>query len=225
MSASYHDDDQAGTGKPGHPIGPFSSRVRLGYSGVVRLRCWLLVAVLGSSGCTHPSRPVYVTSAVVGGGGAVSLFLAGVTWGLTGFGASADCDASTQCDDPLHTPKVFGVVGLGLLAVGAIGMMVFGEPAQESAATRDPEVNLDRQNRADALQLTKLAAVAAREGNCAVVVNYHHNVLALDPEIHATVFVKDVGISWCLNKEGIDVSPAPTPSVVRGQALDAELPK
>jgi hypothetical protein len=65
----------------------------------------------------------------------------------------------------------------------------------------DPDVAgcFERLHKHDrALQLTETATFAAARANCAVVVELAATVLALDPEVHRTVFSTDRAIRVCL---------------------------
>ena len=62
----------------------------------------------------------------------------------------------------------------------------------------------DRRRHTWAWDLTKTAAQSARDGNCDQVRSLEGEVRTLDPDLHATVFMRDVAIKRCL-----DAAPAP----------------
>lgn len=81
------------------------------------------------------------------------------------------------------------------------------------AMQRTDRLNQERrQARERAWMLTKTAALAARGGDCASVEHLGPQVLALDPEFHATVFMSDLAIKRCLDA---DVpAPVTTPAPI-----------
>jgi len=89
------------------------------------------------------------------------------------------------------------------LTDAAIGPPIDPPPASQSTppVVRDPEV---ARKRARALFMT--AAGAARTGECEAARERDPQVLALDADFHAKVFLADVGIKRCL-------APAVTPSI------------
>lgn len=63
--------------------------------------------------------------------------------------------------------------------------------------------------------LTQDAANAARKDDCATVKLRSGEVLALDPEFHATVFARDVAIKRCVDASTAQApvtTPAPPPT-------------
>lgn len=74
--------------------------------------------------------------------------------------------------------------------------------------------------RKDAWQLTKHAAIAARNNDCATVIAIDEVVSTLDPEFYRTVFMRDVGIVRCMTSSELPqaapgatapTAPAPAP--------------
>ena len=103
--------------------------------------------------------------------------------------------------------------GEAILRVSACDVVVVPvEPetdpqAQAAAAHARAEAARER-----AWGLTKEAAAAAHGGDCTKVVNVGSQVLALDAEFHATVFLRDVAIKRCLDADAPApvTTPAPT---------------
>lgn len=110
----------------------------------------------------------------------------------------------------------FTIPGAGIGALGLLGMALHhGDLDRERAAAR--EVARDR-----ALDLTKRASAAARAGNCTDVVERDREIGELDPELRATVFVRDEVIRQCLDAENARVErERDTCRARRSQALRA----
>jgi hypothetical protein len=97
------------------------------------------------------------------------------------------------------------VPGVVLLALGLF-LVIENYPASEEEVTQTPAEIAQReeylrtvqQQREAAWALTKEAAAAARDGNCARVVELDANVKAMDAELHASTFARDIAIQRCL---------------------------
>jgi hypothetical protein len=77
---------------------------------------------------------------------------------------------------------------------------------ERHAQARTPNPNAHDQ----AWALTKQAASSARNGDCAVVTGVDRALREIDPEFHATVFVRDVAIARCLAQPMVVPAAAPT---------------
>lgn len=92
-----------------------------------------------------------------------------------------------------------GVVALASLIGMAVGPPSPSSPPQARAATVDPKDEADRTRRRQvAIDLTATAKTAALTDDCATVENLGRKVLAVDREIHRTVFLIDAAIARCL---------------------------
>lgn len=77
--------------------------------------------------------------------------------------------------------------------------------ADVSAGCGVPPTAAERAAQRDAVRerawlITRAIASAARSGDCAAVRRADGDVAALDPEFHATVFVRDAAIARCLGR-------------------------
>jgi hypothetical protein len=196
----------------------------------------VVIAMSVVSGCATSAqnhagaRAGGVTMAI----GAITVAVSGVTYiaaskPLCGTGPSTediDCDPDRDLQRSSKFAAIFGAV---LIAGGLVSAMSFLAAADRTEEVehadaraqgalewqRAQEQLLDRQrNRDRAWTLTKEAAEAGRAGDCPGVMSRGRDVLALDPEFHATVFVRDVAIAGCLANAGIlgaFVAPPPLP--------------
>ncbi|MEO8700155.1 MAG: hypothetical protein ABI867_08930 [Kofleriaceae bacterium] len=115
---------------------------------------------------------------------------------------------STSGDDDPSSVVVLGslglVVGGGLVAVfsGLNAISDYRDPVPDvppPPPPRAPFASKQRDEaRARAWSLTKAAASAARAQDCSLAITADAEVLALDVEFHATVFMRDVAIARCL---------------------------
>jgi hypothetical protein len=92
----------------------------------------------------------------------------------------------------------------GLVAIAATrGFSNVGECREHNRDVEEEQLAAKRprgvpQARLDAWEQTKQAEAAARTGDCATVVSLEKVVRTTDPELHATVFMRDVAIVRCL---------------------------
>lgn len=122
---------------------------------------------------------------------------------------SSSSDRSDEITAAVITGLFAGVFGLsarsGLINVSACrrhNKELYDQ--QQAAATAPPQVSPARR---DAWQLTKQAAIAARNGDCATVAALEQVVLGLDTEFHGTVFMRDPAIVRCMQSVETPVTP------------------
>ena len=173
-----------------------------------------LAVALGVAGCNTRQR--------IAGGGAA----------MTAIGV-----ALTYSNDPREEEDVgtSGKVGITLLLVGIVTMFVaaaldetanepkpieikatnpHGDPAEVQQMERAAAVT-EKTKRDQAWELTKAAQAAARENDCAKVTELSAQVGALDPDLYAEVFMKDVAVQRCLMPAAppTDAPALPPPAV------------
>ncbi len=136
---------------------------------------WLLVLLVACGG--QPARTKQVSQYVIGGS------LVGV------LGASVVMLAAPSA----KTAMTFTIAGFGAIAVGGTVAYVRADLEEPPHAFTPAE-----QQRIAAWDLTKQAAAAARQADCAKVRELSRRVAALDADFHASVFVRDVAIARCL---------------------------
>jgi hypothetical protein len=152
-----------------------------------------------------------VALALLGGGcspigyrGGWILTATGAVVGVAGAGIAASSDKETS-----HGTLAIGALpGIIILAVGLYFVIENDSPAEERAKAAHPLPWEDerhkqylesvRQQREAAWQLTKEAQQAARDGNCARVIEIDANVKAMDAELYASTFITDVAIQRCV---------------------------
>lgn len=138
------------------------------------------------TGCTAPQvRRAHSVSEVATAGSLVGMLATGITAAAV----------------PAHDTEIM-TVGLAFVPVAVIGALVF--IATDSAANEsDHGRHLTRRERrrAEAWELTKLAAAAARSADCTQVQAIDPRVRELDLEFHGVVFMRDVAIQRCLRDD------------------------
>ncbi|HUS30913.1 MAG TPA: hypothetical protein VMZ53_20525 [Kofleriaceae bacterium] len=143
------------------------------------------LSLVSTSGCTTPqARRAHRAGEVAAAGGLVGMLAAGVT-------ASAI---------PAHDTQIL-TVGLAFIPISIIGALVFiatDDKANEHAA---PYLTRRERHRAEAWELTKQAAAAARSADCTQVQAIDPRVRDLDLEFHGIVFLRDVAIRRCLRPQ------------------------
>jgi hypothetical protein len=90
------------------------------------------------------------------------------------------------------------VLGFSLLSGAGIVSYAIGELEDPALAGAPPET-LEQRHHRWAKILTRRAAGAAREGNCARVRRLEPRVRDYDPELHDFVFLRDPEIARCLS--------------------------
>ena len=185
----------------------------------MRIAGLALAVALCSAGCNTRQR--------IAGGGA-ALTVVGV--------------ALTYSNDPREEEDVGtqGKVGITLLLVGIVTMFVAAAldetanepkpveikataPQSDPAAVRQMEnaaATTEQSKRDQAWALTKVAHEAARANDCAKVTELSAQVGALDPELYAEMFMKDVAVQRCLTP----TAPPPDAPALPPPAVPAEPP-
>jgi len=134
--------------------------------------------------------------------------IAGV--GITGIGVAMAAGAfgpggETDPEDLAFIPLTVGiVVGLTSLFI----MLSTKDPDEKPAAAappKDPAREQRERDRARAWELTKEAAAAARQDDCAPALRLDAEVKTLDGDVHAKTFARDAAIARCL------ATPSPAP--------------
>jgi hypothetical protein len=152
---------------------------------VVMSRRWIPILVL-ALGCGERRASLKVTSYATGtaiaGGALVSVF--------------------AQGEEPPGGPIMLGA---GMFVIGSIIAVAAGidalfdsrseVDAPPPAPVKPPAIRPERER---AWALTKVAALAARHEDCAQVRELSITIEALDAELHAVVFRRDVAIARCL---------------------------
>lgn len=170
----------------------------------------ILMATLAGCSTYQGSRTV----AKVGG----YTLLAGVA---SGAGAVLAASHNSTGDGSAALGLFF--VGVGLVEIGAIvggtgllGMLIHDKPTPEPPPGPEPTPDPSVATRARAKDLTNQATAASYAGDCATVRTRDAEVRELDPEFHATVFVRIVVIKRCL--EAVDATDTqPVPSKVEAE--------
>jgi hypothetical protein len=167
----------------------------------------ILVALLGGCSTYKTSRRVAIGGAVMTVVGAVALVV-----GARSEDTAVSIVAVSVAIPNLLWGVIFGVAGIaGMSMHPAPEKQAPQEPAQEPA--RNAAKALPEPRRERAWSLTKLAAEAARAGDCDAVSVRDSEVYELDAEFHATVFARDAAIKGCLDAAR---APAPVASPVVG---------
>jgi hypothetical protein len=154
----------------------------------------VLVAALGT-GCSTVHTGGKIGTGV--GLGLIAISIA-MSQGVGGPGGETDPE------DVAFIPLTAGIT---ILLPSLVLMLATSEEPDQphqrdapSAPTRSGEAD----KREQAWQMTKLAAKAARDGDCASALETGKLVANLDADFHATVFVHDAAIARCL------ATPSPT---------------
>ncbi|HEX5061213.1 MAG TPA: hypothetical protein VFV99_17725 [Kofleriaceae bacterium] len=136
-----------------------------------------------------------------------------VLYGIAAFAFVADMDSSSDNGDQVTGVVITGLVA-GLFGLSARSGLINVSACrrhnnelyeqQQAAAAAPPEIPRARR---DAWQLTKQAAIAARNGDCATVAALEQVVLGLDTEFHGTVFMRDAAIVHCMQTTEVPVQP------------------
>lgn len=104
---------------------------------------------------------------------------------------------------PDHKPVFIGITAtFGGLAIASAIVYAIAHGNVPDDPPPPPPKQIP-EGRDEAWTLTKQAQAAARAGDCVTVADLHLRVRALDPELHETVFARDVAITRCL-------TPVPT---------------
>lgn len=126
----------------------------------------------------------------------------GAVVGVVGAGVAAESDGK-----PTHGTLAIGALpGAIILAIGLFVVLENRPPPPEppeeraarEAAARQHATEMFAQQREAAWQLTKEAQQAARDGNCARVLEIDPNVQAMDAELYASTFITDIAIQRCI---------------------------
>ncbi len=122
------------------------------------------------------------------------LATAGISVGVSGI---ATVQIATMDENP---PVLLTALAL---SAGMLGMLALLSGLDHGGrGDVRPTVTIPQPDRRDeAWELTKLAASAARAGDCALVSVQNRIVRDIDPEFHEVVFVRDVAIARCLASE------------------------
>jgi hypothetical protein len=148
-------------------------------------RLALLIVASLVSGCTHTqARRAHRAGEVAAAGGLVGMLAAGIT-------ASAL---------PAHDKEIM-TVGIAFIPISVIGALVFITTNDKANEPPAPTLTRRERHRAEAWELTKQAATAAREYDCTQVQAIDPRVRDLDREFHGIVFLRDVAIRRCLRGE------------------------
>jgi hypothetical protein len=150
----------------------------------MRSTALFLVGVLGS-GCTTPqARRAHRAGEVATAGGLLAMLAAGVS-------ASAF---------PSHDDEIMKV-GLTFVPISILGALVFISTDSQAGEHPGPHVTRRERRRAEAWELTKQAATAARSADCSQVQAIDPRVRELDVEFHGEVFLGDIAIRRCLRPD------------------------
>ncbi len=165
----------------------------------------IAVAMLG--GC-----PTYQSSRTTAKAGGYTL-LAGVVVAAATVAVLSQRSGRDQSAaiDVLVLSAILLEAGVVLGGAGLVGMLVHDKPAPDDSAETPPArerlPDPAARSRARAMDLTKQAVAASYAGDCAAVKIREAEVLAVDPELHAAVFVEEVTIKRCL--DAADSQPVP----------------
>ena len=146
--------------------------------------CSLSVAVLCASGCTKRQ---------VAAGAGLGMTLTGVAVMASEY---AD-DEDQQLESTSFGPPILAV-GLITLFVAAALDEADHESEPIVIPSYQPRPSVAAQNRRTAGELTKAAQAAARRSDCDRVAILDPQIRDLDPDLHVTVFARDVAIQRCL---------------------------
>ena len=141
----------------------------------------LVLALAIAHGCTpRQVRITHRTGELMTGGGLIGLLATGVTAALL----------------PSHEDTL-ATVGIGFIPVAVVGALLFITTDSASGRDREPKLTRRERHQLAAWELTKQAAVAARERDCT-------QVQAIAPRVrelfHTVVFMRDVAILRCLRE-------------------------
>ena len=100
---------------------------------------------------------------------------------------------------PSHDTQIL-TVGLVFVPISVIGALVYIATDDKANEDHGPTLTRRERRRAEAWELTKQAAEAARERDCAQVEAIDPRVRDLDLEFHGVVFMRDVAIQRCLRQ-------------------------
>jgi hypothetical protein len=151
-----------------------------------RLAVVLAVLVFTTTACTAPqARRAHRISEVSTAGSLVGMLAAGVT-------AAAVPAYDTQILEA-------GIVFVPIAVVGALVFITTDSVANEHDT--GPHLTRRERRRAEAWELTKQAASAARSADCTQVQAIDPRVRELDFEFHGVVFLRDVAIQRCLRAD------------------------
>lgn len=152
---------------------------------VVMICRWIPVVVL-AFGCGERRTSLkvtgYGTATAIVGGGLVGLFARG----------------EEAPGGPIALGANMFIIGSAVAVVAGVASL-FEPRGDADAPERVPaKPTVDQAGRVRAWELTKAAALAARREDCAEVREASVEILALDAELHAVVFLRDVAIARCL---------------------------
>jgi len=97
--------------------------------------------------------------------------------------------------------KAIMTVGIAFIPISVIGALVFIATDDKANERVAPPLTRRERRRAEAWELTKQAATAAREYDCTQVQAIAPRVRDLDMEFHGVVFMRDVAIQRCLRND------------------------
>lgn len=141
-------------------------------------------------------RRVVALACVLGLAGCQSqrgkLIAAGVSAGIAGYATVEVATASEGEEVPVVVTAI-AVTG-GLFALGAL---LSGLDHEDDERPRVQDIKAS-DHRDEAWDYTKVAAAAARVGDCTTVLIHDRIVRELDAQFHATVFLADVAIARCI---------------------------
>lgn len=172
------------------------------------------LALTGGCRTYQASRGVAKAGGVILVAGAALVAIA-----VAAYAYDEDQDGSTS-QAAVYTYGFGGIIGAQTVAVGAvvgstglIGMATHDKGAkekEEQARARDEAAAVAKNQRTvGAWRTAKEAIAAAQADDCEVARKLGLQVLALDSEVHATVFVPDPAIKRCL------APPPPAPDPVQ----------
>ena len=110
-------------------------------------------------------------------------------------------DGVTAAAVPSHDTEIIdaGIVFVPIAVIGALVFITTDRAANEPES--GPHLTRRERRRAEAWELTKQAATAARSADCTQVQAIDPRVRELDLEFHGVVFMRDVAIQRCLRAD------------------------
>ncbi|HSD87661.1 MAG TPA: hypothetical protein VLB44_09100 [Kofleriaceae bacterium] len=145
------------------------------------MRSAALLLVVATACTTPQARKAHRAGEVGAAGGLVGMLCAGITAAAV----------------PSHDTEIL-TVGLAFVPISVIGALVYIATDDKASEDHGPSLTRRERRRAEAWELTKQAAEAARERDCVQVEAIDPRVRELDLEFHGVVFMRDVAIQRCL---------------------------